>query len=49
MKVTLFTSNNLRHKYLIKLISTYCDELLVVQESKSFIKKKIQIIKTQKL
>ncbi len=40
MKVTLFTSNNLRHKYLIKLISTYCDELLVVQESKSFIKKK---------
>ena len=40
MKVTLFTSNNLRHKYLIKLISTYCDELLVVQESKSFIEKK---------
>lgn len=32
MKITLFTSNNYRHNYLINLISSYCDELFVVQE-----------------
>ena len=32
MKVTLFTSNNYRHNYLINLLSNFCDELWVVQE-----------------
>jgi len=35
MKVTLFTSNNHRHNYLINLLSNICDELWVVQESKT--------------
>ena len=35
MKVTLFTSNNLRHNYLINLLSNFCDELWVVQECKT--------------
>jgi len=40
MKVTLFTSNNHRHNYLINLLSNYCDELYVVQEFKTFLKSK---------
>ena len=32
MKVTLFTSNNHRHNYLINLLSNFCDELWVIQE-----------------
>ena len=35
MKVTLFTSNNYRHNYLINLLSNFCDELWVVQECKT--------------
>ena len=35
MKVTLFTSNNHRHNYLINLLSNICDELWVVQECKT--------------
>ena len=35
MKVTLFTSNNYRHNYLINLISNFCDELWVIQECKT--------------
>ena len=35
MKVTLFTSNDLRHNYLINLLSKFCDELCVIQESKT--------------
>ena len=35
MKVTLFTSNNHRHNYLINLLSYICDELWVVQECKA--------------
>ena len=35
MKVTLFTSNNKRHNYLINLLSNFCDELWVVQERKT--------------
>ena len=35
MKVTLFTSNNHRHNYLINLLSNFCDELWVVQECKT--------------
>ena len=35
MKVTLFTSNNDRHNYLINLLSNFCDELWVVQERKT--------------
>lgn len=34
MKITLFTSNNPRHVYLINLLAKICDELFVVQESK---------------
>ena len=32
MKITLFTSNNNRHNYLINLLSTISDEIFVVQE-----------------
>ena len=32
MRLTLFTSNNTRHNYLINLLSNYCDKLYVVQE-----------------
>ena len=32
MKITLFTSNQNRHNYLINLLSEICDELYVVQE-----------------
>ena len=32
MKITLFTSNNKRHNYLINLLSEICDELFVIQE-----------------
>ena len=35
MKITLFTSNNHRHNYLINLLSNICDELWVVQECKT--------------
>ena len=35
MKVTLFTSNNYRHNYLINLLSNFCDELWVIQECKT--------------
>ena len=35
MKVTLFTSNNNRHNYLINLLFNICDELWVVQECKT--------------
>jgi len=34
MRITLFTSNNHRHNYLINLLSNFCDELWVVQECK---------------
>ena len=40
MKVTLFTSENLRHNYLINLLSHFCDELWVVQERKNIYPKK---------
>lgn len=33
MKITLFTTNNIRHNYLIRLMSTTCDTLYVVQET----------------
>ena len=43
MKVTLFTSNNYRHNYLINLLSNFCNELWVVQEPKTlFTKKKVK-------
>jgi len=35
MKITLFTSNNHRHNYLINLLSNVCDELCVVQECRA--------------
>ena len=34
MKITLFTSDNHRHNYLINLLSNFCDELWVIQERK---------------
>jgi len=34
MKITLFTSNKLRHNYLINLFSNICEELFVVQETR---------------
>ncbi len=37
MKITLFTSNNHRHNYLINLLSNSCDELWVVQECKTLL------------
>lgn len=33
MKITIFTSNNSRHNYLINLMSEICNELYVVQEN----------------
>ena len=33
MKITLFTSNDIRHNYLINIISQSCEKLFVVQES----------------
>ncbi len=38
MKITLFTSDSLRHKYLVNLLSRECKKLYVVIESKSMIK-----------
>ena len=35
MKITLFTSNNYRHNYLINTLLTVCDELFVIQECKN--------------
>ena len=35
MRITLFTSNNNRHKYLINLLSNCCNQLYVVQECKT--------------
>tara|TARA_A100001011_G_scaffold397210_1_gene497504 strand:+ start:2129 stop:2896 length:768 start_codon:yes stop_codon:yes gene_type:complete len=43
MKITLFTSDNNRHKYLAKLLSTVCDEFYLVQERKTTKPKKIKI------
>ena len=40
MRITLFTSNNYRHNYLINLLSKCCDELFVIQECKNSIKKR---------
>ena len=40
MKITLFTSNNHRHNYLINLLSNFCDELWVIQERKTLFAKK---------
>ena len=37
MKATIITSNNLRHKYLIDLLSNFCDELYVIQENKTIL------------
>ena len=51
MKITLFTSNNLRHNYLINLLSNCCEKLFVVQEqnpfliSKNTLNKNIPLIK----
>ena len=42
MKITLFTSNNYRHNYLINLLSNFCDELWVVQECKTLSAVKIE-------
>ncbi len=35
LKITLFTSNNIRHNYLINFLSRFTKELYVVQESKT--------------
>ena len=45
MKITLFTSNKLRHNYLINLLSKSCENLFVVQESK-YLKKNLVNNKT---
>ncbi len=37
MKVTLFTSNNIRHNYLINLLSKICTEVWVIKESKPLV------------
>tara|TARA_B100001057_G_scaffold471241_1_gene533380 strand:- start:775 stop:1578 length:804 start_codon:yes stop_codon:yes gene_type:complete len=37
MKITLFTSNDLRHNYLINFLANFCDKLFVIQESKTFL------------
>ena len=40
MKITLFTSNNNRHNYLINLLTKICDQLWVVQEYKNSLTQK---------
>ena len=35
MKITLFTKNNIRHNFLINLLSDVADELFVIQESET--------------
>ena len=35
MKITVFTSNNLRHNFLIKSLLKVCTELHVIQENKT--------------
>ena len=35
MKITIFTANQNRHNYFINLISKICDELYVVQETRT--------------
>lgn len=40
MKITLFTSNSLRHNYFINYLSKFCRELYVVQECKSLFNEK---------
>ena len=34
MKITVFTSDNIRHKYLINLLSRSCDQLMAIVETK---------------
>ena len=40
MKVTIFTSNNLRHNFLVNFMSNFCDELWVVQECRTLFTEK---------
>lgn len=40
MKITLFTADGIRHKYLINLLSKSCESLFVVQENKVYNKEK---------
>ena len=35
MKITVFTANQRRHNFLINQLSNICDELFVVQESRT--------------
>ena len=35
MKITIFTSNNQRHNYLINTLSDVCEKLFVIQECKN--------------
>ena len=44
MKITLFTSNSLRHNYFINYLSKYCNELYVVQECKSIFTEKSYVL-----
>ena len=39
MKITLFTSNSLRHNYLINMLSACCEKLFVIQEDVTKISK----------
>jgi hypothetical protein len=46
MKVTIFTSSHLRHKYLVKKISEVSSQVLYVKENKPYIRtKKTKIVK----
>ena len=40
MKVTIFTSNNLRHNFLVNFMSNFCDQLWVVQECRTLFTEK---------
>ena len=40
LKITLFTSDNKRHNYLINLLSNFCKKLFVVQETKKILDNK---------
>jgi methionyl-tRNA formyltransferase len=49
MKITLFTCNKTRHNYFINLLSTICDQIYVVQESKTVFPNSISEQKNSKV
>ena len=47
MKITLFTSNQSRHNYLVNSLEKVCNELFVIQEKKTGSKSSVTSHKAQ--